>query len=90
MTAGNALLALAGPVGWAIAGVALIGSGLLLWKGKSDKDRLEDIFTLISKRDMTSYEVAIVEMNERISRITDESQKLADAIEHRKFDIWGL
>lgn len=76
MAAGNAFLALAGPVGWAIAGVALVGSALLLWKGKSDQTRLEDIFTLISKRDVKSYELAIVEINERISRIKDESQKL--------------
>lgn len=84
MAAGNALLALAGPGGWAIAGVALIGSGLLLWKGRSDKKRLEDIFTLVSKRDVKSYELAIVEMNERIKRITDESQKLTNAIEQTK------
>lgn len=84
MAAGNALLALAGPVGWAIAGVALIGSGLLLWKGRRDKQRLEDIFTLISERDIKSYELAIVEMNERINRITDESHKLTNAIEQTK------
>ena len=81
MAAGNAFLALAGPVGWAIAGVAILGSGLLLWKGKSDQNRLEDIFTLISKRDLKSYELAIVEINERISRIIDESQKLNSSIE---------
>lgn len=81
MAAGNAFLALAGPVGWAIAGVAILGSGLLLWKGKSDQNRLEDIFTLISKRDVKSYELAIVEINERISRIIDESQKLNCSIE---------
>lgn len=81
MAAGNAFLALAGPVGWAIAGVAILGSGLLLWKGKSDQNRLEDIFTLISKRDVKSYELAIVEINERICRIIDESQKLNSSIE---------
>ena len=80
MAAGNAFLALAGPAGLAIAGVALIGSGLLLWKGKGDRTRLEDIFTLISNRDIKSYDLAIVEINERISRIRDESQKLIDAI----------
>ena len=84
MAAGNAFLALAGPVGWTIAGVALVGSCLLLWKGKSNQNRLEDIFTLISKRDIKSYELAIVEINERISRITDESQKLTIAIEQTK------
>lgn len=81
MAAGNAFLALAGPVGWAIAGVALVGSGILLWKGNSDRNRLEDIFILISKRDVKSYELAIVEINERISRIKDESQKLNCGIE---------
>ncbi|NLK71437.1 MAG: hypothetical protein GX285_00265, partial [Clostridiales bacterium] len=80
MAAGNALLALAGPVGWAIAGVAVLSSGLLFWKSKSDQKRLEDIFTLISKRDIKSYELAIVELNERISRIKDETLKLENAI----------
>lgn len=84
MAAGNAFLALAGPVGWAIAGVALVGSGFLLWKGKSDQNRLEDIFTLISKRDVKSYELAIVEINERICRIKDETQKLNSAIERTR------
>lgn len=81
IVAGNAFLALAGPVGWAVVGVAIMVSGLLLWKGKSDQNRLEDIFTLISKRDVKSYELGIVEINERISRIIDESQKLNCSIE---------
>lgn len=84
MSAGNAFLALAGPVGWAIAGVALVGSGLLLWTAKSDQNRLENIFTLISNRDVKSYELAIVEINERISRIKDESQYLNCASERTR------
>ena len=60
MAAGNAFLALAGPIGWAIAGVALVASGLMFWKSLSDKKHIEDIFTLISKRDVKSYELAIV------------------------------
>lgn len=88
MAAGEAFLALTGPVGWAIAGIALVSSGLLFWKGKSDQNRLEDIFTLISKRDVKSYEMAIVEINERISRVTDESQKLTTAIERIK--LFGI
>lgn len=88
MVAGKALLGLAGPVGWAIGGVAIVGSGFLLWKGKNDKNRLEDIFTLISKRDVKSYELAIVELNERINRIIDESQKLRCSIERiREFGL---
>nr|WP_263326073.1 hypothetical protein [Neobacillus sp. Marseille-Q6967] len=88
MAAGNFFLALAGPVGWAIAGIALLGSGLLFWKTKSDQNRLENIFILISKRDKKSYELAIVELNERISRIKDESVKLNDAIE--KIESFGV
>ena len=81
MAAGNAFLALAGPVGWAIAGVAIISSGLMFWKAKSDQKRLENIFTLISERDATCYELAIVELNERITRIVEENSKLGIAIE---------
>lgn len=81
MAAGNALLALAGPVGWAIAGVALVGSGLLFLKARSDKKKLEKIFLLISERDQASYKQAIAELNERIKRIIDETMKLTDAIQ---------
>lgn len=80
MAAGNALLALAGPVGWTIAGVALVSSAMLFWKAKSDKERLEEIFILISQRDQYSYQQAIVELNERIKRIIDEENKLNEAI----------
>ncbi len=79
MAAGEAFLALAGPIGWAIAGVALLTSGILMWKSLSDKKHIEDVFTLISKRDVTLYDLAIVELNERIARIDDESGKLHDA-----------
>ena len=80
MAAGNAFLALAGPVGWAIAGVSLLASGLIFWKSKSDKNHLENVFIAISERDIKSYELAIIELKERISRIIDENSKLSDAI----------
>ena len=48
MAAGEAFLALAGPVGWAIAGVVLITNGIFFWKTKSDKKHIEDVFMLIS------------------------------------------
>lgn len=80
MAAGEAILGLAGPIGWAIAGVALITSGLFFWKSKSDKSRIEAIFTSISDRDVKSYNLAIVELNERITRIDDETEKFKDAI----------
>ena len=81
MAAGEALLALAGPIGWAIAGAALLGSGVLLIKSKNDQERIEDIFSLISKRDVKSYELAIVELNERVRRIDDEQHRLDEAVE---------
>lgn len=80
MAAGNAFHALAGPVGWAIAGVSLLASGLIFWKSKSDKNHLENVFIAISERDIKSYELAIIELKERISRIIDENSKLTDAI----------
>lgn len=88
MAAGNAFLAMAGPVGWTIAGVALLTSGLFFWKNKSEKECLEDIFTLIGERDEKRYSLAIVELNERISKIDDENDKLKAAIE--KIISFGL
>lgn len=80
MTVGSSLLFLAGPVGWSIAGVTALGSGALLLKGKNDRTKLEEIYTTISRRDINSYRLAIVEMNERITKITDETQLLQKAI----------
>lgn len=84
MAAGSAFLALAGPIGWSIAGVALAGSLVWFWIGQNDRKRLEDIFVLISERDVRSYSLAIVEMKERISRATDERKKLTAAIERTR------
>lgn len=80
MAAGSAFLALAGPVGWTIAGLSIVASGLMFFKTKSDKERLENVYTLISNRDVKSYELAIVELSERIKRIIDEAKKLEEAI----------
>ena len=74
MAAGEAFLALAGPVGWAIAGIALLGSGIMFFKAKSDQKRLENVFCLISERDKRRYELARVELSERIIRIIDENE----------------
>ena len=43
MTAGTALLGLAGPIGLSIAGVAIIGGGYLLVKGMVDNVTVEII-----------------------------------------------
>lgn len=84
MAAGEALLALVGPVGWVVAGMAILGSSLLIWKARDEKKCLETVYTLVSKRDTKSYEEAIVEINERITRIQDENEKLAEAIQKIK------
>ena len=88
MAAGEAFLALAGPIGWAIAGVFLIASGLLFWKSSSDKKHLENVFIAISERDIKSYELTVVELKERISRVIDETVKLNDAI--KDIETFGL
>ena len=84
MSAGSMILSLAGPVGIAIAGVSLLGSGLLLLKNHKDKKRLEHIFSLISERDVASYELARIELDERIKRVHDEQFILNDAIQQTK------
>ena len=47
---------------------------------KMAKKHLESVFIAISERDIKSYELAVVELKERISRIIDENAKLNDAI----------
>ncbi|WP_262122522.1 hypothetical protein [Anaerococcus sp. Marseille-Q5996] len=84
MAAGNAFLAMAGPAGWAIAAISLAASGLLFWKNNKDKNHLENLFAAISHRDVKSYELAIVEILERIKRIDDECEKLDEAIKNIK------
>lgn len=81
MAAGQAFLALAGPLGWAIAGISIFGSGASLLAAVFDKIRLEDIYCLISERDEKKYKLAIVELNERIARIVDESSKLETVLD---------
>lgn len=84
MAAGNSFLTMAGPVGWAIAGVSLLASGLLFFKNSNDKKKLENLFTIISHRDIKSYELAIIEILERIKRINDECESLDETIENIK------
>ena len=80
MAAGEAFLALAGPIGWSIAGIGILASGIFYFVAKQDQKRLEKTFIQISKRDVKSYELAIVEINERIERIIKESALLKNAL----------
>lgn len=81
MAAGETFLAMAGPVGWTIAAVTLTIGGVMFWIAKQNKKRLENIYILISKRDVKSYDLATVEINERIVHIIDEIPKLNSAAE---------
>ena len=80
MAAGSAFLALAGPIGWAIAGVYLLGGSILFMNAIADQKRLEEIYSLISIRDEKKYKLAVVEINERIKRIIIESEQLRNAL----------
>ena len=81
MTAGTALLGLAGPIGLSIAGVAIIGGGYLLVKGMFDKETLEKIYINVCNRDINSYNLAIIELHERIDRLNNEFGIIRNAID---------
>ena len=76
MAAGKALLFLAGPVGWAIAGVSFISSGILLAVSLNNQNRLYDIFICISHRDTKKYKLSIEGINQRIQLIVDALPQL--------------
>lgn len=88
MAAGHALLALAGPVGWAIAAVAVGASAAIIYSMKERKAKLENLLLLICKRDEKAHQLAIVELDERMARMKDETQKLQEAI--RRVKAFGL
>lgn len=78
MAAGKALLALAGPVGWTLAGCSAVICGIFIWKTVSDNKKLERIFTLISERDRLQYQMARTEMDSKILEIPAKTQVLND------------
>ncbi len=84
MAAGSAFLSLAGPVGWGIAGASILISGLKFWKGQRNKNKVEDIFVLIYKRDIKTYQLTSIELNKRIVKIENETKLLKAAIESLK------
>ncbi len=88
IAAGQALLALAGPVGWIISGTVAFTSGFLLVKDLLERKQLENMFIEMSNRDMHRYDLAQVELSERISRAKDETDKLTVAV--RDISEYGL
>lgn len=88
MAAGEVFIASSRKAGWAIVGLSLVTSAVFFLKSSSDKKHLENVFTAISERNIKSYELAVVELKERIKRIIDENGKLNMAIEN--IEIFGL
>lgn len=82
MTAGSALLALTGPIGWTIAGVAFLGSGWFIWKARKDKEIIEKLFLLINKRDQINYGSAIHDMKNRLKNVKKDIEILNGAIKN--------
>lgn len=82
MAAGNVLLAMAGPIGWTIAGVSALLSGLFIWKTISEKKRIEELLLLTTKRDNKKYSLAHHELNEKIDTVINYIDLLQNAIEN--------
>lgn len=77
MAAGNALLALAGPIGWTIAGAGVLTSVVLITGNKISsrrkrQEKLEDI-----KRNTASLEVSNERIVDLLHRTTELREKLA-------------
>ena len=81
MAAGETLLALAGPIGWTIGGVALTGSGLLLnIKNKEAAEKMEEQIVEIKKETMNVMKIDIkVLFSEK--EIAEASYKIENELE---------
>ena len=81
MAAGETLLALAGPIGWTIGGVALAGSGLLLnIKNKEAAEKMEEQIVEIKKETMNVMKIDIkVLFSEK--EIAEASYKIENELE---------
>lgn len=83
---GEALLALAGPIGWAIGGSALLGAGLILNnKNKEATDKIEEQILEIKKEIMKIMKLDIkVLMSEK--EIKEISDNIENGFELIKYD----
>ncbi len=80
MAAGGAFLAMFGPLGWSIAGLAALVSGITMIKGITDQHKVQDIFIHIASRDKNRYKKALAELKERIKKIRTEIIILKNAV----------
>lgn len=76
MVAGNALLALAGPIGWSIAGATLLSSILIFTtkKAKLNKQKNEEIHALKNNIE------AVREMDAKINMILTETERIRNGL----------
>lgn len=76
MAAGNAFLALAGPVGWGIAGIFIIGGGIFaIHKNKKAADEAQKVAESIEKR------IAVLNPKiEKLKQLIGETDKLKPAL----------
>lgn len=78
---GSTLLALAGPIGWSIAGVAALGTSMKI--RSSNTKAIEEIDKLISE--LNEKLVIIKPKHERLLRLIDETEKLNNKVDLDRF-----
>ena len=76
IAAGEALLAMAGPIGWSIAGVAFLAGGIIFILNRRDRKQLVKVYLLINERDQRKYDLACTEINERIKALVERRETL--------------
>lgn len=81
MVAGQAFLAMFGPLGWTIAACSFVLSGICFLVFGKNKKKLEQIYMLIGERDINTYKLAAVELDERIVRMDKETDLILAGIE---------
>ena len=83
---GEALLALAGPIGWAIGGSALLGAGLILnGKNKEAADKIEEQILEIKKEMMKimKLDIKVLMSEKEIKEISDNIENGFELIKYK-------
>lgn len=76
---GQALLALAGPIGWTIGITSLAALGIILFWKRSRKKHLEKVLQLIAKRDIATYNLAKLDIIGKIELVRKDTSDLNNA-----------
>lgn len=80
MAGGKLLLAFAGPIGWAIAGISLIASGIMFAIALKKKKRIEELIILMGEDQLKRLDLATIELRERMEVIDCEIKSINQAI----------